>query len=487
MRPLRRGVARLARMAGRWAPLALAACFLAAAPHAQPAAPHGASALADPVDPAAMSPVEIRAVQTFLAFEGHYVHLIDGVWGPASARAMEAFSRAQYDASPTAFHLATLVLKHADMYVDDGWSVVFLPDYGVSLLSPSRAVRPAAATGSFENWQHTRSSLAYAFARGDGALSADFHDAVAARSGPGDPDLYTVRRDGLAVTSVRPRAGGFLYARSDFISGAWTTVILSADAGDVTLGRAVAGSIATGRQPDMAIPAGGYLDRLVTLFLAVADGGAYPPVEGEAARLPRVTGSGFVITDTGTVLTNAHVVRDCARPRVDGEPARIDAASDAFDLALLHAPGKAGGPVARFAARPAELNADVTIAGYPLAGILAGLNVTRGSVSSLEGLLGDETDIQISAPVQPGNSGGPVFDGAGNVIGVVVARLDKRFTEETAGALPENVNFAVTGEIAKAFLAQNGVPITMSDGARQVSGAELGRLAAAVTVRVDCD
>jgi len=431
--------------------------------------------------------VEIRAVQTFLAFEGHYVHLIDGDWGPASARAMGAFSRTQYDASPTALHLAALVLKHAEMYVDDGWSMVFLPDYGISLLSPARAVRPVAATGSFENWQHTRSSLAYAFARGSDALSADFHDQIAAQSGPGDPEFYTVRRDGLAVTSVTPRAGGFLYARSDFISGAWTTVILSAEAHDVTLGRAVASSIATGRQPDIDIPAGSYLDRLVTLFLAVAEGNSDRPDEGRAARVPTVSGSGFVITDTGTVLTNAHVVRNCARARVDGAPARLGAVSDAFDLALLQAPEKAGGPIARFATRPAELNADVTIAGYPLAGILAGLNVTRGSVSSLDGLLDDETDIQISAPVQPGNSGGPVFDGSGNVIGVVVARLDKRFTEEAAGALPENVNFAVTGDIAKSFLAQNGVPITVSDGGEPLSGAQLGRLASGVTVRVECD
>ncbi len=50
--------------------------------------------------------------------------------------------------------------------------------------------------------------------------------------------------------------------------------------------------------------------------------------------------------------------------------------------------------------------------------------------------------IQIAAPVQPGNSGGPVLDGAGNVVGVVVARLDALRLAQRTGRLPQNVNFA---------------------------------------------
>ena len=120
-------------------------------------------------------------------------------------------------------------------------------------------------------------------------------------------------------------------------------------------------------------------------------------------------------------------------------------------------PDLAGTPAARFAARPARLNADVTVAGYPLAGLLGGLNITRGAVTSLKGLGGATGAMQISAPVQPGNSGGPVVDVAGSVVGVVVAKLDAGMVARETGDIPQNVNFAIRGEIAKLFLFQNEV------------------------------
>ncbi|WP_272009566.1 trypsin-like peptidase domain-containing protein [Roseovarius sp. ZX-A-9] len=72
---------------------------------------------------------------------------------------------------------------------------------------------------------------------------------------------------------------------------------------------------------------------------------------------------------------------------------------------------------------PAQLNSDVLVAGYPLSSVLDGLNVTRGVVSSLKGIRGDAFNMQISAAVQAGNSGGPLIDSAGLVVGVVVAKL----------------------------------------------------------------
>ena len=105
-----------------------------------------------------------------------------------------------------------------------------------------------------------------------------------------------------------------------------------------------------------------------------------------------------------------------------------------------------------------QLGEQVMIAGYPLRGYLSsGLNVSRGEVSALNGPANDCRLFQISAPVQPGNSGGPLLDKSGLVIGIVVAKLNAiKFAKET-GDIPQNVNFAVKGALIKSFLDVNGI------------------------------
>ncbi|SIS65347.1 S1 family peptidase [Phaeovulum vinaykumarii] len=169
------------------------------------------------------------------------------------------------------------------------------------------------------------------------------------------------------------------------------------------------------------------------------------------------TGTGFAVTPDGMILTNNHVAGECRSLTVDGAPAALIAADADLDLALVQMTGATGLSSAAFSPRPAALNADVTVAGYPLAGLLGGLNITRGSVTGMKGLGGDMRQMQISAPVQPGNSGGPVVDAEGHVIGVVVSKLDAQFIQNEIGDIPQNVNFAIRGEIAKLFLSQNGV------------------------------
>jgi serine protease Do len=132
------------------------------------------------------------------------------------------------------------------------------------------------------------------------------------------------------------------------------------------------------------------------------------------------------------------------------------------------------------------LNADVTAVGFPYGGLLGGLNVTRGSVSALKGLSGDLTTMQITAPIQTGNSGGPVLASDGEVIGVVVSKLDAQRTNELIGDTPQNVNFAVRGEIARLFMSQNGVEPTLSLDNIKLEPEALAKLAAKFTVFVEC-
>lgn len=180
------------------------------------------------------------------------------------------------------------------------------------------------------------------------------------------------------------------------------------------------------------------------------------------------TGSGFFVSGEGHVLTNAHVVRGCAAVHVPpGVTARVVARDDASDLALLDGPPPRAAASFR-AGRGIRPGAEVVVVGYPLRGLLASeANVTRGNVSALAGPGDDRRLFQMTAPVQPGNSGGPVLDLAGRVVGVAVARLDAQaVARATGGALPQNVNFAVGAGTARAFLDSEGGS-AVRDGARR--------------------
>lgn len=136
------------------------------------------------------------------------------------------------------------------------------------------------------------------------------------------------------------------------------------------------------------------------------------------------------------------------------------AREDSSDLASLQAPAETTHAVAKSrqgrGIRPA---ASAVVVGYPLRGLLASeANVSTGAVSALAGPGDDRRLIQITAPVQPGNSGGPVLDAAGNVVGVVVAKLDAIKIARSTGDIPQNVNFAVSAGTARAFLDAEGVP-----------------------------
>ena len=172
----------------------------------------------------------------------------------------------------------------------------------------------------------------------------------------------------------------------------------------------------------------------------------------------KVTGSGtgFIITQNGYVLTCHHVIKDASEIKIAIEgntyQAKIVRDDPNNDLALLKINGSF--PAIAFSStRSAKMGQEVFTVGYPNPS-LQGVNakITKGIVNSLTGFQDDLRLYQISVPVQPGNSGGALVDENGNVLGVIVAMLDAKTTFKISGSLPQNVNYAVKSTYAQAML-----------------------------------
>lgn len=180
-----------------------------------------------------------------------------------------------------------------------------------------------------------------------------------------------------------------------------------------------------------------------------------------------VSGTSFAVSSTGHLLTNNHVVRDCDDVQIynsDGRKltARVSARDERNDLALL-ASDTPLPTYARFRSEGIKSGENVIALGFPYRGLLAtDVNVSTGIVSAMAGIRNNTAQIQISAPVQPGNSGGPLLDANGWVAGVVVAKLDALVVAKVIGDVPQNINFAIKGELAKTFLQSNGVQPMLS-------------------------
>ncbi|WP_237216045.1 S1C family serine protease, partial [Falsiroseomonas oryziterrae] len=210
--------------------------------------------------------------------------------------------------------------------------------------------------------------------------------------------------------------------------------------------------------------------------------GAPAPVPPGGTGRTLSTGTGFVVAP-GRALTNHHVIEDCrgvrGRNAVGADLAvRVVASDRDRDLALLEVPENAGPPLRFRRDGNVRRGEGVVTYGFPLAGILSsGPTLTTGEISALAGLADNQRQFQISAPVQPGNSGGPLLDMGGNVVGVIVSKLNAQRVAQRTGDIPQNVNFAVKGTEALDFLRRNRVEPALADRGQARAADEVGEIA----------
>lgn len=187
-----------------------------------------------------------------------------------------------------------------------------------------------------------------------------------------------------------------------------------------------------------------------------------------AAMADTRAGSGFFVNTAGWIVTNAHVAEGCTTLEIPGHgPARLVFADPETDLAALVVKDVRDYTPLTFRTARARLAESVAAVGFPLTDVLSeSVRVTTGTISSLSGISGDPRMLQISAPLQPGNSGGPVLDARGLVVGVATSTLSDQVYDQA-----QNVNFAISAETVMRFLGQNGIAFNGAAGA--VSGGDL--------------
>lgn len=167
---------------------------------------------------------------------------------------------------------------------------------------------------------------------------------------------------------------------------------------------------------------------------------------------PIASGTGFAISKDGYIATNAHVVKDNNGVTVDvlnadGTSSRYIAdvivMDGANDVAIIKINDK---DFTSFNSLPytiemrANVGAEVFTIGFPLNSVMgANYKVSNGIISSKTGLFDDVREYQITVPIQPGNSGGPLFNRDGNVVGITTSKLNG----DAVGTNVENVNYAV--------------------------------------------
>ena len=189
-------------------------------------------------------------------------------------------------------------------------------------------------------------------------------------------------------------------------------------------------------------------------------------------------------------MTNAHVIKGCAEPKAftsDGTvfAGRVLAKDERNDLAVLTTALRPT-VVARFRTA-VKLGESVAVFGYPYTGLLSSSgNFSIGNVTATTGIADDISKLQISAQVQPGNSGGPLLDETGNVVGVVVAKLDARKVAAAAKDIPQNINFAIRAAIATAFLEANNIDFKTGERGPALPPTEIAEEATKMSVRIQC-
>jgi len=205
-------------------------------------------------------------------------------------------------------------------------------------------------------------------------------------------------------------------------------------------------------------------------------------------------GSGFIINRRGIAITALHVVDSCSTIRASTElekplPVTVLAKLPHSEIAIIQLAKRVEEYEHvdfRDAVGPNVGEKSFTL-GFPLPGILSrNGNFTHGNVSALSGPKNHPHFLQTTNPIQGGNSGGPLLDDNGLLIGVVASKLDWLMTAFKSGDVPEDVSFAIKGRIIMDRLEIYGVSYTTEPRNKPLKPEKIFKDNRKAIVRIEC-
>jgi len=397
---------------------------------------------------ATLAPIDRVVVQADLVLLGKYEGLVDGSFGPDTYNALVAFETGQGgvgDGVPSSAELDSLTKGAKTVYGELGIDRVADSAAGLAIFLPQKLLTEKGSTkrgmsyatpdGSFELQTIRMPSTDQSF--------ADLYQKLGTK-GPARQVAYAETADGqFSISGIANHR--YFYTRFYDDGSQSVGYSLSWDTKYRPLGAMLATFMASFSYPlsQQSAPGNEAVQKQ-----DIGAGGGQPSESVEIGL-----GSGFFFAAQGMIATNYHVAGTCKSLTVTGYgPAKLIASDKDLDLAAIQLDAKTGGPAAPISTKPPELAQSVILLGYPLADVLnSSLNVSTGIVSSEDGA-GDPNWFTTNAGIEPGNSGGPVLDDQGNVLGMAVAKVNDEKLLKSAGTVAPNVGFAIKSTTLLRFL-----------------------------------
>ncbi|NIZ61479.1 peptidoglycan-binding protein [Sedimentitalea sp. CY04] len=425
-----------------------------------------------------LSADERKALQIALRAAGFYNSAIDGSFGRGTRASMNDWQAANgYDLTGilTTLQRQALLDEYNAPLISVGMAEMTNADAGISMQIPTKEVAFARYEPPFAHYDS----------------KGDVGARVLLISQPGDKrtlfGLYDILQTLEIVPLVGPRERG---SDSFTIEGRGNGIVSFTQA-----------SLKNGEIKGFTLiwPAGDedrrarVLTEMQSSFTRI-DGVLDPAAGGDAQqsidllaglqiRQPRMSRSGFYVDDKGAVLTTSDVVAECTRITLDHDyTAELVSNDTANGLAVLR-PTTPLAPmaVAELSASSPRLQSEVVVSGFSYEGILGAPSLTWGTLADIKSLNGNSGVARLDLAAQTGDAGGPVLDGSGAVLGMLLPH------KIGSQQLPKGVNFAANAEAIRVALTDAG--LTASDrsaDASTLTKSAMDRLTSGMTVLVSC-
>ncbi|MEM9855239.1 MAG: serine protease [Pseudomonadota bacterium] len=458
---------------------------------AEPAAPLTTPVVETPIAPPDETPREARAsenlltrdekrlLQTALAAEGFYTSTIDGLFGRGTRASMAAWQRAngfEETGVMTTAQRAALIDEYNSILDGLGLALTTDAQAGIAMQMPMAQISFKEYEPPFAHYEVAGDlgiQLSLISQEGSRARFQGLYNVLQTLDLVPSDGPRSLSRDSFEITGIDAERHTTIDVR--YRDGVMKGFMLVWPAGDE---KRLARVLAEMRQSFQILP--GALDPALS---PPGEDQSIDLLAGLEIRQPQRSATGFFVTASGAVLTASEPLGACERVSIGDDLDADVVFSDAeLGLALLR-PQQSIAPmaVARFQAAVPRLRDEIAVAGFSYGGDLGAPTLTLGELADLRGLEGEDTVKRLVLQAEPGDSGGPVLDRGGAVLGLL-----RPAPKPEGQILPNTVRFAIDAETIRDRLASEGVPISEVNALGPIDPVELASLAADIAVLVEC-